>query len=242
MDRANIRAIIIDIEGTVTPVSFVTTVLFPYAREHLPAFIAANQDAPEVAHALAEARALLGEGDFPLELLSARLIQWIDEDHKATPLKALQGFVWREAYENGAFVAPIFPDVAGSLQAWNEQGKLLCVYSSGSVDAQQLLFRHTSSGDLLPLFHDVFDTRAGAKVVTESYTGIAVTLGLHPSRCLFLTDNAAEVAAAQGAGWQVIRIDREVPALSHVTIERDGLVATSFEDVATWLNRNQSPL
>src|SRR5215212_5883324 len=128
--------IVTDIEGTTTPISFVTEVLFPYARERLPAYVTAHASEPEVKKILDEVRDLNGTPRMTTDEFVATLISWIDEDRKATPLKTLQGLIWRDGYRAGGFTAPLYDDVAPALNAWRTEGIRLCVYSSGSVEAQ----------------------------------------------------------------------------------------------------------
>ncbi|MGR8935216.1 MAG: acireductone synthase [Gammaproteobacteria bacterium] len=194
-----IKAIVTDIEGTTTALSFVKDVLFPYAREHLEAFVRANAEDPQIQILLSAAQREIGA---PLELdaLIAQFIRWIDEDRKITPLKALQGLIWDYGYRQGAFTGHIYPDAAEALEKWHAHGIALYVYSSGSVQAQKLLFGHSNAGDLTPLFSGYFDTNIGGKKETESYRRIATEIGLAPETILFLSDIEDELDAARNAG------------------------------------------
>jgi enolase-phosphatase E1 len=136
------------------------------------------------------------------------LQRWIDQDRKATPLKTIQGRIWAEGYEKGAFRGHVYPDAADALRAWNAAGYRLYVYSSGSVEAQRLIFRHSDQGDLEPLFSGWFDTKAGPKRETGSYARIAEAIGEAPGAILFLSDVQAELDAAADAGLRTILIDR----------------------------------
>jgi len=231
-----IRCILLDIEGTTCPVSFVASVLFPYARERLASYLETNQGDPEVQTLLAatqaafaadpnpEVQALrqgapipgqppaeqehlqLGQTNSPL----AAYLQWlIDHDIKFPPLKELQGRIWGSGYANGDLVAPLFNDVAPTLQRWHRDGYRLAVYSSGSVAAQQLLYRHSQDGNIESLFSHWFDTRIGSKQATESYSAIAAALQLEPAEILFVSDAIAEIEAAHRIGMAVIFSDRE---------------------------------
>jgi enolase-phosphatase E1 len=202
-----VRAIVVDIEGTTGSIAFVHEVLFPYARARLAAFIADHRE--EVAPLLNEVRALEGEAGLEEGALVAVLQRWTDEDRKATPLKTLQGLIWREGYESGALVGHVYDDVARMLRRWRAAGLSLNVYSSGSVAAQKLLFGHSLAGDLTPLFSRYFDTAVGLKTAAESYAAIAAALGLEAAAILFLSDTPAEIAAAKAAGMQAIRIVRD---------------------------------
>ena len=144
-----IRAIITDIEGTTSSISFVREVLFPYARKRLPAFIETHGDQPEVQHWLHEAAREAGMIEAERQEVVELLLEWIDQDRKSTALKALQGMIWKDGYESGAYRAHMYPEVAARLRAWRADGLRLYVYSSGSVPAQQLFFRFSEAGDLL---------------------------------------------------------------------------------------------
>jgi enolase-phosphatase E1 len=194
-------AILTDIEGTTSSIAFVAETLFPYARERLPAFVAEHPQ--ESAPILAEVAAT--EPGDPV----ATLIRWIDEDRKATPLKALQGMIWADGYREGAFTGHIYVDAVAALRRWHAEGISLYVFSSGSVAAQKLLFGHSDAGDLTPLFSGFFDTTTGPKREAASYRAIAAATGLAPAEMLFLSDTPAEIAAAREGGMQALHIDRE---------------------------------
>ncbi|KQN63044.1 MULTISPECIES: acireductone synthase [unclassified Erwinia] len=203
-----IRAIITDIEGTTSDIRFVHNVLFPYARENLPAFILANQAQPAVAQALDDLRAESGQPDADVQSLIDVLFGYMDQDRKSTALKALQGMVWRDGYLNGSFTGHLYADVLPALKQWQQQGVALYVYSSGSVAAQKLLFGYSDAGDITGLFSGYFDTHVGAKREVESYRNIASQIGLPTGQLLFLSDIHQELDAAEQAGWQTIQLIR----------------------------------
>ncbi len=203
-----IRAVLTDIEGTTSSISFVKDVLFPYARQRLGGYVTAHAGEPAVQSALAEARALAGAPGLSQEETVALLESWIDADRKATPLKSLQGLIWEDGYRSGALKGDIYPDAAEFLARWRNEGLSLYVYSSGSVLAQQLIFGHTEFGDLTILFSGFFDTLVGAKTDPASYGAIAESADLPPFRILFLSDNTAELDAARTAGMVTIALDR----------------------------------
>ena len=200
--------ILTDIEGTTSSIHFVKDVLFPFARERLPAFIETHEDTAEVQHWLQRAAEEAGQIAASRQELIDLLIEWIDADRKSTALKALQGMIWRDGYVAGEFRAHVYPDVAPCLQAWHDAGKHLYVYSSGSVTAQRLFFRHSEAGDLTPLFDGYFDTETGPKREAASYTRIAAAIGVPPGQILFLSDVTAELDAAQAAGLQTTLLAR----------------------------------
>ena len=202
-----VSAILTDIEGTTSSISFVKDVLFPYARRALPGFVRDHRDDPEVRRWLdvvATEHGSICSDDVIVETLQG----WIDQDRKHTALKALQGMVWEAGYRDGDFSAPLYPDVAPALRAWREAGHRLAVYSSGSVPAQKLLFSHTDAGDLAPLFDGFFDTEVGGKREAGSYRAIADALGALPKDVLFLSDVVAELDAAREAGMRTALLDR----------------------------------
>jgi enolase-phosphatase E1 len=149
---------------------------------------------------------------------AAVLERWIDEDKKATPLKALQGMIWRQGYESGELKGHVYDDTPAFLRRWHDRGLKLYVYSSGSVEAQKLIFGHTAHGDLPPLFSGYFDTRVGAKRETPSYKAILRETGLSGPDMLFLSDIGEELDAARAAGMktcQLLRDDKARPATAH---------------------------
>jgi enolase-phosphatase E1 len=213
----NAAVILTDIEGTTSSIDFVHTVLFPYASRQLPAYVRENQDRPEVAGILADARQEAQEPDAGVERLIDVMQQWIRADKKVTPLKALQGHIWRHGYASGDFTGHMYADAVNYLQAWAQAGIPLYVYSSGSVAAQQLLFANSDAGDLTPLFAGYFDTRIGHKRDSQAYADIAAEIGTAAEKILFLSDVAAELDAAATAGMQTVQLvrDDKVIAGSH---------------------------
>jgi len=225
-----IRAIVTDIEGTTTPIAFVHQTLFPFSRERLPAFCKTHATEPQIAKALQDARDLAGEPTLGLDATIALLDRWIVEDKKAGPLKTIQGHIWREGYDEGVLRSEVYPDAAAELRKWHALGVDLYVYSSGSEEAQRLIFSHSDQGDLAPLFKGFFDTRMGAKGDAQSYRHITRSIGALASETLFLTDIAAEVSAAKEAGLQVARIDRAL-ASDALSEDAGGVVAGSFTPI-----------
>ena len=203
-----IRAIVTDIEGTTSSISFVHDVLFPYAREHMRQFVCRSvQDGRATPH-INDVRMQTGRMDMSLDEVADQLIQWIKEDKKITPLKALQGIIWEEGYKNGDFKGHVYADAVECLRAWQQQGLKLYVYSSGSVYAQKLLFGHSDFGDMTPLFSGYFDTTTGAKIEADSYAKIAQALELPAKDILFLSDIEKELDAARAAGMKTIWLVR----------------------------------
>ena len=208
-----IRAIVTDIEGTTSSISFVRDVLFPYARKRLPAFVETHGDHPDVQHWLHEAAREAGLVEASRQEIIELLLQWIDQDRKSTALKALQGMIWKDGYEAGAYRAHMYPEVAARLRDWRADGLRLYVYSSGSVPAQQLFFRYSEAEDLTPLFAGYFDTETGPKREADSYRRIAEVIGEQPRHLLFLSDIVEELDAAEAAGLHTGWLVREPQAL-----------------------------
>ena len=197
------KAVVCDIEGTTSAIAFVKETLFPFAERALDGFLHAHGAEPAVAALLEEVRAL-APGQDPAEALRG----WMRRDEKVTPLKALQGMIWRQGFESGAIRGHLWPDVAPCLRAWAEAGIGLRIYSSGSVEAQRLLFGHSVAGDLTPLLSGFDDTRTGPKREAASYAAIARSAGLPPAAMLFLSDVAEELDAAAAAGMQTCQLVR----------------------------------
>lgn len=203
-----IKAIVTDIEGTTSSLSFVKDVLFPYARKSMMAFIEKDVADPQVGEQIEAVRAIMGEPAASLEQVVSQLVDWIDRDQKITPLKTLQGLIWETGYRKGDFKGHVYPDAVEALRQWHEAGITLYVYSSGSVHAQKLLFAHTEYGDLTPLFSGYFDTTVGGKKEKASYVAIAGRIGLNAGDILFLSDVPAELDAAALAGFRVVQLAR----------------------------------
>ncbi len=222
-----IRAIVTDIEGTTSSLSFVKEVLFPYAREHLSEFVRVHGDEPKVAALLEEVRTVAGK-ELEREALIGQLCAWIDEDRKIAPLKALQGSIWEDGYRRGDFSGHVYADAVSCLRDWQARGIALYVFSSGSVHAQRLLFAHTPYGDLTPLFSGYFDITIGSKREPAAYSAITQAIGLPPREILFLSDMVEELDAARAAGMQTVWLVREGelnPAAAHAQVR-------NFEGIA----------
>lgn len=216
------QAVLLDIEGTTTPLAFVKEVLFPYARERLPEFVARCQDDPAVAEQLRLVSRAAGESLGPASA-AKQLQAWIDEDRKVPPLKNLQGMVWRQGYEAGELKGLVYDDALRAMREWASAGIPLYIYSSGSVAAQKLLFAHSEHGDLSGLFSGHFDLAVGGKKQSASYAAIARELALPPTDILFVSDIEQELDAAHEAGMQTVWMVREgdLPAKGRHEIARD---------------------
>jgi enolase-phosphatase E1 len=211
-----VRAVLLDIEGTTTPIDFVYKVLFPFARERAGDFLTANATDPgvlqEIADLKAEHAADIAKGLNPPPIEEGEnttglveYIHWLmDQDRKSTPLKSLQGKIWEEGYRRGELRSQVFDDVTRAFKRWKAEGQRIYIYSSGSVLAQKLLFANTEAGDLTVFISGYFDTNTGAKMESTSYERIASSAGLPPPEIAFFSDAVGELDAARKAGMQTV--------------------------------------
>lgn len=204
----DVRGILLDIEGTTTPIAFVHDVLFSYARDHVREFLQANADKEEVWADVAllhdEHADDVSKGRNPPPLV-ADYVEWlIALDRKSTGLKSLQGKIWRQGYEDGSLKSQVFADVAPAFERWHARGLSINIFSSGSVLAQKLLFAHTAAGDLTRFIDDYFDTNVGKKGDPGSYRRIAEKMRLAAAEILFVSDVVEELDAAHDAGMKVL--------------------------------------
>lgn len=212
-----IQAILTDIEGTTSSIRFVHDTLFPYARKHMATFLREHASEPAVREQL---DAVSEEAGTPLclDMAIQTLCDWIDADRKSTPLKALQGMIWEHGYRDGELIGHVYPDAVEAMRMWHAHGLRLAIYSSGSVQAQKLIFGHTAYGDLTPLFTDFFDTRIGHKRESQAYQNIASAMAMPATDILFLSDVEEELDAAAAVGMatcQLIRPDEGIPGSGH---------------------------
>jgi enolase-phosphatase E1 len=204
-------AVLLDIEGTTTSISFVTDVLFPDCARALPDFLARHHGEGPVqaaceavlADATSEERTLGGSAG-----VLAVVRRQMAADAKATGLKQLQGLVWEEGYRSGRIRAHVFADVAPAFARWRAEGRSAAIYSSGSILAQKLLFSHSEAGDLTPFISGHYDTTSGGKREAASYGRIAQAWGRAASSIVFCTDQPAEASAARGAGMEAVLLMR----------------------------------
>jgi enolase-phosphatase E1 len=214
-----VGAVVLDIEGTTTPLAFVYDVLFPFARAHLRDYLHAHGGSDEVRGAIEKLRAEwrddAGSRQDPPEwpedspLSAVAYLEWLmDRDLKSPALKLLQGYIWEGGYRSGELKGMVFPDVRPAFERWCAVPVTIAIYSSGSVLAQRLLFGATPEGDLTPFIAEFFDTAVGAKASPESYRAIAESLGHAPAEILFVSDVLAELEAARAAGCQVLLAER----------------------------------
>jgi len=213
-----ISTILLDVEGTTTPIDFVYKTLFPYARAHTRDFIATSLSAGQLSEDLlgliqehaADLAAGLRPPPIPKDPQThpeslADYVSWLmDQDRKSTPLKSIQGKIWEAGYNRGEIESEVFADVPRAFGRWTSQGRKICIYSSGSVLAQKLLFANTHAGDLTGFISAYFDTKIGPKKEAASYRRIAAEVQRSPNEVLFLSDTTAELAAAGQAAFDVM--------------------------------------
>ncbi len=205
-----VRAVLLDIEGTTTPISFVFDVLFPYAARNVGRYLAEHYSDPKLQPVLKELRekrdadpSIDTSAPNEIESLAAYARYLMSQDSKFSALKALQGEIWQQGYADGDLKGQVFDDVPAALRRWREQGNRIFIYSSGSVLAQKLIFGHSNHGDLTPLLAGYFDTAVGAKADSNSYRKIVSEIGVDASQVLFISDAVRELDAAHAAGLNV---------------------------------------
>ena len=234
-----IRALLLDIEGTTTPIEFVHQVLFPYARAHAAEYLARNQDSAGVLEAIAllreEQAAEVRLPPSPLrgygapgkpdttDVVLEYVFSLMDRDKKSPGLKALQGLIWQDGYKSGELRGQVYPDVVPAFERWRARGIDIYIYSSGSVLAQRLLFGSTEAGDLTTFLNDYFDTAVGPKVSPDSYGVIAARIHVPPPEILFVSDVGQELDAARTSGMRTVlcvrgRSDAPPGSVSHPVI------------------------
>ncbi|HJX92818.1 MAG TPA: acireductone synthase [Pyrinomonadaceae bacterium] len=200
------RAILLDIEGTTTPISFVHDVLFPYSRLHLESFLSQHGDSSEVAFDLAllseEHMVDVSEGREPQRLVAPYVYWLMDRDRKSPALKSLQGKIWQQGYEDGSLRSLVFADVRPAMERWRSKNLNVSIFSSGSELAQKLLFAHSDTGDLTKFISNYFDTGVGKKTNADSYRRIAAALSLTAHQIHFISDILNELNAAADAGME----------------------------------------
>jgi enolase-phosphatase E1 len=200
VELKDVGAVLLDIEGTTTPIEFVHQTLFGYARARVSGFLERHWNDPEVR---ADVARLGAEHPADDPALVVAYVHWLmDQDRKSTGLKSLQGKIWEEGYRAGELRGEVYPDVPPALERWRRQGIDIAIFSSGSVQAQRSLFKSTAAGDLTRFIRAYFDTTTGPKTAPQSYARIAAALERSPSEVLFLSDIAAELDAAQTAGMR----------------------------------------
>lgn len=214
------KYILMDVEGTTTSISFVHDVLFPYSLERIKNYINQNFRSQSVQEILLETLETIEKEEGKIlnhQGLIDKLIEWVKIDRKHPALKKLQGLIWKEGYQSGDLKGHVYEDVPAALKRWKESGLNLGIYSSGSVEAQKVLFGYSIYGDLNSYFSNNFDTSVGHKRDPQSYRNILTELKLNAEDVLFLSDIAEELDAAKDTGIQTLQLVRigDVPKSNH---------------------------
>ena len=232
------KAILLDIEGTTTPIDFVHKRLFPFAKTRIGEFVETHfaELGAEIEQLRTEYRKDFADQiygrDFradSADSVAGYLKFLIDVDRKSTPLKTIQGKIWQSGYESGELQSELFADVPRAFERWRSEGKTIAIFSSGSVLAQKLIFNYSNFGDLGGFISNYFDTIVGGKKESESYRKIAAEIGFAPSEILFVSDAPAELDAAREAGFETVLSIREGNGIVRQPINHDAVA--SFEDL-----------
>jgi enolase-phosphatase E1 len=202
-----IQVVLCDIEGTTSSLSFVQDVLFPLSYDRMEGFINQNWSSDLIRQEIQQIKSKTGNAD-PDEVIKT-LRSWIKEDRKESPLKSIQGKIWKDAFESGKIQGHVYQDVPRNFRKWGNSGIRICIFSSGSIEAQKLLFRYSEAGDLSQFISAYFDTTTGPKKESSSYKTIATELSLPAADILFLSDIQSELDAARTAGMQTTQMLRQ---------------------------------
>ena len=230
-----IKAILLDIEGTTTPIDFVHNTLFPFAKARIAGFVQEHFD--DLKFELGQlSDENTADAEYSPELridspnsVADYLKYLIDQDRKSTALKSIQGMIWQKGYESGDLVSPTYPDVPAAFKRWKEVGRSIAIYSSGSVLAQSLIFKYSDQGDLTQSIDNYFDTTTGQKREVDSYRKIAEEMELEANEILFVSDIPPELDAARAAGMQTALSIRKGNA--EITEDHTHRAVQSFEDL-----------
>ncbi|KAI9282208.1 2,3-diketo-5-methylthio-1-phosphopentane phosphatase [Sporodiniella umbellata] len=245
---SNYNTVVVDIEGTITPITFVKDTLFPYVLNGCETFLNRAWNQPElkpyiellreqaekdVQEGLPEAVLIPREGpEQDIKKSIVHNIQWqVKADRKIGALKSFQGFMWKEGYESGELRGVVYDDVVPRFDRWLQEDKKIYIYSSGSVPAQKLLVGYSTQGNLTPYFSGYFDTNIGLKTQTDSYQSIAKEINQDSASILFVSDNIHEIVAADQAGYQVVISDRPGNAPLDPETSKKFQIVTSFAQI-----------
>ncbi|CAO1403969.1 unnamed protein product [Diamesa serratosioi] len=235
------KIILLDIEGTTTSISFVKDVLFPYVRQQCNKFLSDNWDDPIASDAVHELIRLGFRDKRPIRMSTLKdqfvaaveeNICWqMDNDRKTPELKMIQGLIWKEGYETSILKGHVYDDVARNFEEWTTLGHKLYIYSSGSVDAQKLIFKYSIAGDLQKYISGYYDTTVGSKDCEQSYLNILNDIGAKGDDVLFLSDMVSEVQAAQNVGIQVMILDRKDSPPPYLDTRKRFKVLQTFDEI-----------
>lgn len=227
-----IKAILTDIEGTISSLEYVRKVMFPYSKKNLRSFMTEHKEEDIVKKTIRELSDKLGKS-VDIEESIKILESWIDADLKEPILKEIQGYIWEEGFKDGKLKGHIYQDAYIKLMEWKEIGIKIYVFSSGSVKAQKLFFKYTDYGDITNIFSGFFDTKMGSKKDKDSYLKISDEIKLKPREILFLSDIEEELDASREAGMKTIRVLRdgiEISSKHKVVRDFSSISLNSFID------------
>lgn len=229
------KAVLLDIEGTTSPIDFVHNTLFPYSQARIAGYV--QEHFTELRFEMSQLAAEAEEdmdytGNFKKDSANSAadyLKFLVETDRKSTPLKSIQGKIWEKGYESGELISKLYNDVAFAFRRWKDEGKIIAIYSSGSVLAQQMIFKYSDQGDLATFITSYFDTNVGHKRDADSYKTIASELGLESSEILFVSDVIEELDAASEAGMATMLCIRQ--GNEPVVVDHKHNAITSFEQL-----------
>lgn len=205
------KLFLFDIEGTTTDIKFVHQTLFPYSLDRMESFVLNHQTDISVQKAIKDVQqTVLNEENKELTLheVIEKLISWIKTDRKHGALKEIQGLIWDQGYSKGDYKGHLYADVKPFFEKIKASGQQIGIYSSGSVHAQQSIFKYSVEGDLTPFISYYFDTQVGGKREKDSYLRIAEESQIQAQDIHFFSDIKEELEAAQSAGMQVTQLLR----------------------------------
>lgn len=222
-EAKNLKGVLLDIEGTTSPIEYVHQKLFSFAKENLESYLLVHWDDKQIKDILSKMKDdFVSSGGKPEDLLqnsekgrkslSEFIIKLINSDSKGTPLKELEALIWEDGYRDGRLAGEVFPDVPVALKRWTKKNLVVCIYSSGDIKSQRSIFSTTRYGDLTKYIFSYFDTKVGPKKESESYDRISGMLGLDPEQICFISDSYEELLASSEAGFVSIFSERGLPS------------------------------
>src|SRR4029453_1771676 len=138
LSARGLDAVVLDIEGTTTPLAFVHQTLSPFARGASASCFREQVGRPETPHIFSSLRADwladVARGESPpawpdqgsdeqqVSAIAAYAAWLMDRDRKAFGLKELQGRIWERGYRDGSLRGEVYPAVPAALGRWREGG------------------------------------------------------------------------------------------------------------------------
>lgn len=218
-----VKVALFDVEGTLSPLTFVKNKLYPYVRENLKTYLENHWDNEECQADVTALRKQVSEDkaatpipdsaednrDDVIKAIVANVVAQMDGDSQSAGLRTLQSHMYREAYKTGKVQGEVFDDVVAALKKFSADGIKVYTFSSNSSESQKLLLGYTEKGDLSEYFSGYFDSETGGKADKASYTKIAGEAGVDASAVMFFTDLPAEAAAAAEASFKTTLVERD---------------------------------